>query len=108
MLEPPITLQPRNNVDSKRHENGNLPYGARTNSRGHYSNDIVKHMIPNQWGHFERPDSFDASDEYHSQELSLALYQKEEMAAKRNNLVRTTQIRTHALLSNMNHQQLLH
>ncbi|XP_056175084.1 protein IMPAIRED IN BABA-INDUCED STERILITY 1 isoform X2 [Syzygium oleosum] len=86
VLEPSITLQPRNNVDSKRHENGNLPYGARTNSRGHYSNDIVKHMIPNQWGHFERPDSFDASDEYHSQELSLALYQREEMAAKRNNL----------------------
>ncbi|XP_010030365.2 protein IMPAIRED IN BABA-INDUCED STERILITY 1 isoform X1 [Eucalyptus grandis] len=85
-LEPSITLQARNNIESKRHENGSLPYGARTNSRGHYSNDVVKNMIPHQWGHFERPDSFDASDEYHSQELSLALYQKEEMAAKRGNL----------------------
>ncbi|KAK8338791.1 hypothetical protein V6Z12_A09G275800 [Gossypium hirsutum] len=46
----------------------------------------AKHAMQKQWSQFERPDSFDASDEYHSQELSLALYQREEMAAKRNNL----------------------
>ncbi|KAL1084540.1 hypothetical protein V6Z11_D09G272500 [Gossypium hirsutum] len=46
----------------------------------------AKRAMQKQWSQFERPDSFDASDEYHSQELSLALYQREEMAAKRNNL----------------------
>ncbi|KAI9087310.1 hypothetical protein K1719_030780 [Acacia pycnantha] len=31
----------------------------------------------NQWGKLNRPDSIDASDEYHSQELSIALDHRE-------------------------------
>ncbi|XP_022768832.1 protein IMPAIRED IN BABA-INDUCED STERILITY 1-like [Durio zibethinus] len=86
-LDPSAQLHTQNNFDSKRHENGDAIYGGRTDSRGHDSCESAKHATQKQWSQFERPDSFDASDEYHSQELSLALYQREEMAAKRNNLV---------------------
>lgn len=85
-LEPSGQLHRQNNFDSKRHENGDIMYGGRTNSRGHDSYEAAKRAMQKQWSQFERPDSFDASDGYHSQELSLALYQREEMAAKRNNL----------------------
>ncbi|PPR90227.1 hypothetical protein GOBAR_AA30446 [Gossypium barbadense] len=85
-LEPSAQLHTRNNCDSKRHENGDVIYGGRTDSKGHDLYEAAKHAMQKQWSQFERPDSFDASDEYHSQELSLALYQREEMAAKRNNL----------------------
>lgn len=44
-----------------------------------------KPKVQRQWSQFDRPDSFDAFDGYHSQELSMALYQKE-MEAKRNNM----------------------
>lgn len=80
-------LPTKNNFDSKRHENGDVIHGARANSRGHDSYEIAKLAMQNNWCKFERPDSFDASDEYHSQELSMAQYQKEEMAAKRSNIV---------------------
>lgn len=83
----PTALHTKNNFDSKRHENGDVIHGARTNSRGHDSYEIAKLAMQNNWCKFERPDSFDASDEYHSQELSMAQYQKEEMAAKRSNIV---------------------
>ncbi|KAM3703540.1 hypothetical protein ACB094_04G107400 [Castanea mollissima] len=82
----PTALPTKNNFDSKRHENGDVIHGARTNSRGHDSYEIAKLAMQNNWCKFERPDSFDASDEYHSQELSMAQYQKEEMAAKRSNI----------------------
>nr|XP_023907660.1 protein IMPAIRED IN BABA-INDUCED STERILITY 1-like isoform X2 [Quercus suber]POF16824.1 putative serine/threonine-protein kinase [Quercus suber] len=82
----PTALHTKNNFDSKRHENGDVIHGARTNSRGHDSYEIAKLAMQNNWCKFERPDSFDASDEYHSQELSMAQYQKEEMAAKRSNI----------------------
>ncbi|KAL0757296.1 hypothetical protein Bca101_094964 [Brassica carinata] len=42
----------------------------------------LKLSMLKKWRKLERPDSFDASDEYHSQDLSLALYQREEKAAK--------------------------
>jgi hypothetical protein len=87
IVEPTTALHAKNNFDSKRHENGDVIHGARTNSRGHDSYEIAKLAMQNNWCKFERPDSFDASDEYHSQELSLAQYQREEMAAKRGNLV---------------------
>lgn len=86
-LEPSAQLHSRNNCDSKRHENGDVIYGGRTDSKSHDSYEAAKRAMQKQWSQFERPDSFDVSDEYHSQELSLALYQREEMAAKRNNLV---------------------
>jgi hypothetical protein len=63
-------------------------HGIRTNSRGHDSYEISKLALRKQWRQFERPDSFDASEEYHSQELSLALYQREGMEARGSNLVR--------------------
>lgn len=87
-LEPSAALHTRNNYDSRKHENGDIINGSRTDSRGHDSSEAAKIAMLNQWSQLERPDSFDASDGYHSQELSLALYQREEMATKRNNLVR--------------------
>jgi hypothetical protein len=83
----PTTLHSRNNFDSKRHESRDVIYGVRTNSRGRDSYEVAKLAMQNNWCKFERPDSFDASDEYHSQELSMAQYQRDEMAAKRSNLV---------------------
>ncbi|XP_031255003.1 protein IMPAIRED IN BABA-INDUCED STERILITY 1 isoform X1 [Pistacia vera] len=84
-LEPSAALHARNNCDSKKHDNGDILYGGRNDTRGH-EYEISKLSMLKQWSQFERPDSFDASDGYHSQELSLALYQREEMASKRNNL----------------------
>lgn len=78
-VEPSIAVHTRKNFDSKTHENGE--YKGRTDSRGHDSYEIAKLAMLNQWGKLERPGSFDASDGYHSQELSLALYQREERAA---------------------------
>lgn len=78
-VEPSIAVHTRKNFDSKMHENGE--YKGRTDSRGHDSYEIAKLAMLNQWGKLERPGSFDASDGYHSQELSLALYQREERAA---------------------------
>lgn len=85
-FEPSAALHTRNNYDSRKLENGDIINGSRTDSQGHDSSEAVKIAMLNQWSQLERPDSFDASDGYHSQELSLALYQREEMAAKRNNL----------------------
>ncbi|PPD92212.1 hypothetical protein GOBAR_DD10837 [Gossypium barbadense] len=84
-LEPSAPLHTRNDIDSKRHENGDVINGGRTDSRGHDSYEAAKRDLQKQWSQFEHPDSFDTSDGYHSQELSLALYRREEMAAKRNN-----------------------
>ncbi|KAJ7956430.1 Protein kinase superfamily protein [Quillaja saponaria] len=81
----PSSLNSRNNIDSKRLENRNV-FGSRTYSRGQDSYEIAKLAVQNQRGKFDHPDSFDASDGYHSQELSMALYQREEMASKRSNL----------------------
>ncbi|KAJ0106318.1 hypothetical protein Patl1_18810 [Pistacia atlantica] len=89
-LEPSAALHARNNCDSKKHDNGDVLYGGRNDSRGH-EYEISKLSMLKQWSQFERPDSFDASDGYHSQELSLALYQREEMASKRNNLLGSRQ-----------------
>lgn len=83
-LEPNAALHGRNN--SNRLENSDVSNGGRTDSRGYDSSEIAKRVMLKQWGQFERPDSFDASDMYHSQELSLPMYRREEMAAKRNHL----------------------
>lgn len=87
MLEPSAISQGRNNFDTKRSDAGNAVNGSRSDSIGH-DYEAAKVAMLKQWGQFERPDSFDASDGYHSQELSMAMYQREEMAARRNNLVR--------------------
>ncbi|KAF7806223.1 Protein IMPAIRED IN BABA-INDUCED STERILITY 1 [Senna tora] len=81
------TLNPRNNLEYRNLDNKELCGGGRTNSRGgHETREISKLAVLNQWSKFDRPDSFDASDEYHSQELSMALYQREYSASKRSNL----------------------
>lgn len=80
------TLNSRNNSESRNHENKEF-CGGRSNSRGHDLLEISKLVLQNQWSRFERPDSFDTSDEYHSQELSIALYHREDSLSKRSNLV---------------------
>jgi len=82
----PSTLNSRNNLDTTNQENKEFCGGC-VNSRGHQLLEISKLSMQNQWSKFDRPDSFDASDEYHSQELSMALYHREDSASKRNNLV---------------------
>ncbi|KAI4303776.1 hypothetical protein MLD38_039370 [Melastoma candidum] len=81
-------LQPRDskNIRLRHHENGNLPEAAQTNSMDRHPFDSVTNLDQSQWCMIERPDSFDTSDEYHSQELSSALYPKEGLAPKRNGM----------------------
>ncbi|XP_015883441.2 protein IMPAIRED IN BABA-INDUCED STERILITY 1 isoform X1 [Ziziphus jujuba] len=85
-VEPSVALPSRNNLDLKKLENGDIRHRERADSKGHDSYEIAKIAIQNQWGKFERPDSFDASEGYHSQELSLALYRREEMGASKHDL----------------------
>ncbi|RDX99774.1 Protein IMPAIRED IN BABA-INDUCED STERILITY 1, partial [Mucuna pruriens] len=80
----PSTLNSRSNLDTTK-ENKEF-CGGYTNSRGHELLEIPKLSMQNQWSKFDRPDSFDASDEYHSQELSMALYHREDSASKRSNM----------------------
>lgn len=79
-------LNSRNNSDSRNYENKEI-LGGLTNTRGHDLLEISKLVMQNQWSKFDRPDSFDASDEYHSQELSKVLYHREDSLSKRSNLV---------------------
>ncbi|PIN21910.1 Cdc2-related protein kinase [Handroanthus impetiginosus] len=76
----------RNNLD-RGQENCEVVNGQFVNAKGNDSYETFKRSMLKQWNQLERPDSFDASDGYHSQELSMALYQKEEAVAKRINLV---------------------
>ncbi|KAK4779263.1 hypothetical protein SAY86_006791 [Trapa natans] len=79
----------RSKVDSKQQNAGNLMHGGRCQSRGGCdSSETMKHdVMHKQWGSFERPDSFDASIDYHhSQELSAKLYQREGVTSKRSDL----------------------
>ncbi|CAJ1975327.1 unnamed protein product [Sphenostylis stenocarpa] len=79
------TISSRNILDTTNQENKEFCGGC-VNSRGHDLLEISKLSMQNQWSKFDRPDSFDASDEYHSQELSMALYHREDSASKRSNL----------------------
>lgn len=81
----PSTLNSRNDLDTTNQENKEF-CGGYTNSRCHDLPEISKLSMQNQWGKFDRPDSFDASDEYHSQELSMALYHREDSQSKRSNM----------------------
>lgn len=87
IFEPSGTLQSRNNLESKKNDNCDAPNINRGNSRGHDSYERFNHVTVKDWSQLENPDSFDASDVYHSQELSLALYEKEDAAIKRISLV---------------------
>ncbi|KAG5039440.1 hypothetical protein JHK85_011916 [Glycine max] len=79
------TLNSRNNSESRNHENKKF-FGAHANSRGHDLLEISKLAMQNQWSKFDRLDSFDTCDEYHSQELSVALYNRQDSLSKRSNL----------------------
>ncbi|KAF8114325.1 hypothetical protein N665_0039s0089 [Sinapis alba] len=57
-------------------------HGEKTDSQDGEAYEMLKLSMLKKWRQLERPDSFDASDEYHSQDLSLALYQREEHVAK--------------------------
>ncbi|CDP18308.1 unnamed protein product [Coffea canephora] len=87
IFEPSGAVQLRNNLESKRNENSEALNGHGTNFKGHDSYERLNHVMVKDWSQLEHPDSFDASDGYHSQELSLALYQKEDLAIKRISLV---------------------
>ncbi|KAL8465150.1 hypothetical protein ACS0TY_034591 [Phlomoides rotata] len=87
IMESSGALHLRNNLDSRGEENCEGVKQQFVNSKGHDSYETIKRSMLKQWSQLERPDSFDASDEYHSQELSVALYRREEAAAKRINLV---------------------
>ncbi|KAE8684221.1 hypothetical protein F3Y22_tig00111151pilonHSYRG00336 [Hibiscus syriacus] len=82
-FDPSAQLHTNDNIDSDHHENGIVTYGDRTDSRGHDSYEAAMRAMQKQWSQFEHPDPFDASDEYHSQELSLALYRRDGMLANR-------------------------
>ncbi|KAK4752534.1 hypothetical protein SAY87_021332 [Trapa incisa] len=74
------------NNNSKRHSSGNLMCGGRGHYKGGYDS-LMKHALTQkQCVPFDQPDSFDTSGEYHSQELSLKFYQREEMSSKRSDL----------------------
>ncbi|GAB4845423.1 hypothetical protein Ancab_038830 [Ancistrocladus abbreviatus] len=81
-LEPSSTVTDKSNHELEKQENGPIPHGICAYSRGHDHYETVKHPILRQWSQFDH--SFDASDAYHSRDLSLALDQKE-MEARRNN-----------------------
>ncbi|KFK44020.1 hypothetical protein AALP_AA1G204600 [Arabis alpina] len=87
LLGPSPALSENTDVESKLKENEKEEkHGARTDSQDREAYEMLKISMLKQWRQLERPDSFDASDEYHSQDLSLALYQREEKAAKRGHL----------------------
>lgn len=80
------TLNSRNISDNRNSENKEI-FGERTSSRGHDLFEISKLVMQNQWNKFDRPDSFDTSEEYHSQELSKVVYHREDSLSKRSNRV---------------------
>ncbi|KAK1273662.1 putative serine/threonine-protein kinase [Acorus gramineus] len=83
--DPSSDSQESNNIDSDRQANGRISQDTHINRKHHDSSEIVKHVMMKQWSHLERPDSFDATNEYHSQELSAALYLRE-MSSNRSSL----------------------
>ncbi|KAK6123203.1 hypothetical protein DH2020_043060 [Rehmannia glutinosa] len=87
IIESSGALHLRSNFDSKGEEENCDVNGQFVDTKDHESYETIKRSMLKQWSQLERPDSFDASDGYHSQELSVALYRKEEAAAKRNNMV---------------------
>ncbi|CAH2036955.1 unnamed protein product [Thlaspi arvense] len=87
LLGPSPAFSENTDVESKITENEKEEkHGAKTDSQDRESYEMLKISMLKKWRQLERPDSFDASDEYHSQELSLALYQREEKAAKLSHL----------------------
>ncbi|XP_068655529.1 protein IMPAIRED IN BABA-INDUCED STERILITY 1-like [Aristolochia californica] len=57
--------------------------GAQVDSKGR-DYELFKHAMPKHWGQFERPDSFDGSDMFHSQDFSEGFPQRDELRIRRN------------------------
>ncbi|CAO2826824.1 unnamed protein product [Amaranthus hypochondriacus] len=102
-LETYLTSNERNDSELKKHDNVDISLGARAFSRGHDYYNALKHTVRRHWSQFDLPDSFDASDEYHSQELSLALYQKE-MGIKRNHMDKDEKVEFSGPLLSQSHR----
>ena len=83
LLGPSPAFSENTDVDSKNNEKEKEEkHGERTDSQDREAYEMLKLSMLKKWRQLERPDSFGGSDEYHSQELSLELYQREEKAAK--------------------------
>ncbi|XP_042013151.1 protein IMPAIRED IN BABA-INDUCED STERILITY 1-like [Salvia splendens] len=85
ILESSGAMHLRNNLDSAGEEKCD---SVKEGTKDHDSYETFKRSMLKKWSQLECPDSFDGSDGYHSQELSMALYHKEEASsAKRRNMV---------------------
>lgn len=83
LLGPSPAFSESTDVESKINQNEK----EEKDSQDREAYEMLKLSMLKKWRQLNRPDSFDASDEYHSQELSLTLYQREEKSAKLNHLV---------------------
>ncbi|KAK2357583.1 Protein kinase superfamily protein [Trifolium repens] len=79
------TINSREVSDDNRNNENKEVFGERTSSRGRDLFEISKLVMQNQWSKFDRPDSFDTSEEYHSQELSMMVYHREDSLSRRSN-----------------------
>jgi serine/threonine protein kinase len=79
------TINSRDVSDDNRNNENKEVFGERTSSRGRDLFEISKLVMQNQWSKFDRPDSFDTSEEYHSQELSMMVYHREDSLSRRSN-----------------------
>ncbi|XP_052179427.1 protein IMPAIRED IN BABA-INDUCED STERILITY 1-like isoform X2 [Diospyros lotus] len=75
-------LRLKNNFNSKRNTNVQVVHGSRDTSQDEDSSDTIE-LAVKPWSQLDRPDSFDASYGYHSRELSVALYQRENVGVRR-------------------------
>ncbi|KAL5077924.1 hypothetical protein RYX36_016908 [Vicia faba] len=78
-------LNSRNKLDTVIQENKEF-CGRNTKSRGLELLEFYKASKDNHWNGFDRLNSFDASDEYHSRELPTVLSEGEDPLSKRSNL----------------------
>ncbi|KAJ0982057.1 hypothetical protein J5N97_010312 [Dioscorea zingiberensis] len=80
-LDPPDNKQAKNGFEPRIQSDGDAANGASACARGHKQSDIAKYALLKKWAQLERPDSFDASDLYHSQKFAEAFYSKDLLLA---------------------------
>ncbi|KAG9138078.1 hypothetical protein Leryth_001328 [Lithospermum erythrorhizon] len=79
------SINPSNIINSSRDENSEVRRNQ-INSMDQDSCDTIKPTMVKQWNQIGCADSFDASESYHSQELSAAVYQRDYAVKKRSSL----------------------
>ncbi|XP_008790097.3 protein IMPAIRED IN BABA-INDUCED STERILITY 1-like isoform X2 [Phoenix dactylifera] len=84
-MDPSCNLRTENAHDLKGQANGN-GYEAHADSKGHEPRALAKQANLKKWTQLERPDSFDSSDMFHSQDLSEAVYMRDGASSKYSNL----------------------